>query len=60
MLNIYYSHPKVTIYWDDSNQWIYAEWQDIPSTQEVQQGSGAILKLLKESKRRKCLTTIAK
>ena len=48
MMNIYYSNPKVTIYWDDSKQWIYAEWRDIPTTQEVQQGAGAILKLLKE------------
>lgn len=50
MLHEYYEERDITVYWDPDNNWIYADWRNIPSTGTVKEGCAAILKLL-QSKR---------
>lgn len=50
-----HTEPYLTLTFDDENQWLYAEWQEIQNSQTVQAGCQLILHYLQERKCHKLL-----
>lgn len=45
-MEIFYEEEDVTVYWDDTNNWVYVDWRNIPSDRSVKKGCEEMLVLL--------------
>ncbi len=55
MLEELYRENDVSVFWDETNRWIYTDWRNMPRVQSVKDGCGAMLDLMKSKKASKVL-----
>ena len=54
-MNKVFEEKDVTVYWDDRNQWIYADWRNMPNLDTIKKGGGSVLEIIKSKKASKVL-----